>query len=198
MTSTDDLTPYDVGPVIETIVEPMESWADSGYAEGVISFLPALGREPLLISPGSASAVFGAIGHDISAEEPTAADKAEFARRLDFVEELLVGIMTRESEIRDRYYESRNRGMLHRTAFAMLGLGAFTAAAVTLPSVAGVLVCTLLTTAALVSYRRFSIKAESLRSIHLFEDRAPRIIAELPWMVGREHISPREPLEEVC
>lgn len=186
--------PYEVRPVLDRVLAPFERWADSGYAEGVIDFLPSLGRSPLLLSPSSLSAVFDAAMTGLDPENATEADKAEAERRFGFIERLINELMTRENQIRDRYYAARWKGMLHRTIAMLAGIGLFVAASVALPTWGSIAVGGLLAIAGVVGYHRFGTTARNLRSIYLFEERGPLIIRELPWMDDAERISPRPPL----
>lgn len=194
---TEPMPPYEIDPVLDRVLAPFEKWADAGYAEGVVDFLPSLGRSPLLLSPSALSAVFDAAVFGIDPDEATDTDKAEAARRFGFVERLMSELMTRERAIRDRYYAARNRGMMHRTFVMLAGMGVFVAASVALPTWASIIVGGLLGGAGIVAYHRFSRKAESLKSIYLFEDRAAFIVAALPWMADVERIDPRPLLGEV-
>ncbi|MNU30320.1 hypothetical protein D3C71_188050 [compost metagenome] len=186
---------YEVDPVLDHVLAPFEGWADTGYAEGVVAFLPSLGREPLLLSPSSVAAVFQSAMAGLDPEKATDADKSEAARRFGFIERLLSELMTRENVIRDRYYAGRNRGMVHRTVVMLAGMALITSAAVTLPTWGLIAVGGLLACAGAVAYQRFRTKADSVRSTYLFEERAAWIIAALPWMEDPERISPRPPLE---
>jgi hypothetical protein len=192
---TEAAIPYDIEPVLDRVLAPFEKWADAGYAEGVIDFLPSLGRTPLLLSPSSVSAVFQTAMSGIDPDEATDADKAEAARRFGFIERLMNELMTREKGIRDRYYCARNRGMVQRTVVMLAGMGLFVAASVALPTWGAVMVGGLLACAGAAAYHRFSTLAESLKSIYLFEDRAAFIVAALPWMANAERIDSRPPLE---
>lgn len=181
--------PYESAPVLDRVLEPFEKWADSGYAEGVIDFLPSLGREPLLLSPGSVAAVFEAAMEGLDRENPSEEDKSEAARRFEYIERLLDGLITRENEIRDRYYLARRKGMLHRTFVGLAGIGTLVAASVALPTWGSILISGLLGGAAVVGYHRFSKTAKALRSACLFEERGPRIVRELPWMTSSDDIN---------
>lgn len=186
---------YALDPVLDSLLEPFEKWADTGYAEGVVDFLPSLGREPLLISPATIGSVFEAAGHGLDPHDADESSKAEFARRFDFIERLFSELMTRENRIRDRYYAARNRGMIHRTAVLLCAIGIFTIIGVKLPTWAAVAAGGSMICAGVVTYLRLSRGIERVRSIYVFEDRAARIVAALPWMKDRERISPRPPLE---
>ncbi len=186
---TDAMEPYEVGPVLDRVLAPFERWADSGYAEGVIDFLPSLGREPLLLSPSSVSAVFQTALTGLDPDNATDADKAEASRRFGFIERLIDELMTRENDIRDRYHAARKRGMVHRTAVMFAGMGLITAASVTLPTWGSLAVGGLLVGAGAVAYRRIRMKADTLQCIYVFEERAARIIAELPWMANAGYSS---------
>src|SRR5690606_15396386 len=72
---------YETGPVLDRVLEPFEKWADTGYAEGVVDFLPSLGRSPLLLSPSSLADVFHSSVTGLDPENATEADKEEAARR---------------------------------------------------------------------------------------------------------------------
>jgi hypothetical protein len=191
---TEAMEAYEVDPVLDHVLAPFEGWADTGYAEGVVNFLPALGREPLLLSPSSVAAVFQSAMSGLDPEKASDADKAEAARRFGFIEQLLSELMTRENIIRDRYYAGRNRGMVHRTVVMLAGMALMTSAAVTLPTWGLIAVGGSLACAGAVAYQRFRTKADSVRSTYLFEERAAWIIAALPWMEDPERISPRPPL----
>jgi hypothetical protein len=192
---TETAAPYDIEPVLERVLAPFEKWADAGYAEGVVDFLPSLGRQPLLLSPASVSAVFGTAIFGIDPDGATEADKAEAARRFGFIERLMDELMTRERNIRDRYYASRNRGMVHRTLVMFAGMGILVAATVALPTWGSVTVGGLLACAGAAAYHRFNTKAKNL-SIYIFEERAALIVGALPWMANVDRIAPRPLLGE--
>lgn len=188
--------PYEVSPVLDRVLAPFERWADSGYAEGVIDFLPSLGSTPLLLSPSSLSSVFNAAMMGLDPENATESDKEEAARRFEFIERLVNQLMTRENRIRDRYYDARRKGMLHRTIVMLACMGVLVASSLALPAWGLFAVSGLLAAAGAVGYHRFRKTARSLKSIYLFEGRGQLIIRELPWMADAERISPRPPLEE--
>lgn len=195
---TEAVEAYEVDPVLDHVLAPFEGWADTGYAEGVVNFLPSLGREPLPLSPSSVATVFQGALSGLDPEKATDADREEAARRFGFIVQLLGELMTRENIIRDRYYDGRNRGMMHRTVAMLAGMALITSAAVTLPTWGLIAVGGLLACAGAVAYQRFRARADSVQSTCLFEERAARIFAALPWIEDPERISTRPPLEGEC
>ncbi len=171
--------PYDLDTVLDRVLAPFEKWADAGYTEGVLDLVPSLGRAPLLLSPSSVAAVFQSAFFDIERDNPTEADKAEVAKRFEFIERLMDQIMTRENLARDRYYVLRNRGMVHRTAAMLVCIGLFVAASVSLPTWTAATLGAALACSLIAAHRKFN----NIRSgVRVPSDRAAQILAALPWM----------------
>jgi hypothetical protein len=175
---------HETGPVVDRIIAPFEQWAKTGYAEGVVDFLPSLGREPLLMSPTSLLQVFDAALYGLKDVDPSDEDKEECARRMEFIETLIDELMTRERHVRDQYYIGRNKGMIHRTGAMLVGFGIFTVASVTLPTWASVVTGTILVISGGAAFSHFSRLVKNRGSTGLYEGRAARVIEALPWMVS--------------
>jgi hypothetical protein len=179
------INPDEIDQTLDRILAPFERWADVGYAEGVVDYLPSLARIPILLTPGSVVKIFDAAFAGLDMDDREAKDEAE--RRTDFVERLMDRLMTRETGIRDRYYTCRNRGMIHRTLVLIAGIGVFTAIAVTLPAWIYAPVGLSMAVAGAFAHRRFE---RERKTPVLPKDRCSQIIDELPWIKATAESEP--------
>lgn len=192
---TEATAPYRIEPVLETVLAPFERWAKAGYAEGVIEFLPSLGRTPLLMSPYCVASVFDSTMTGLDVQTPSDEDKAEAERRFEFCERLLDEMMTRENSIRQRHHEARMRGMTHRTIILLCLMAVFIAVSVSFSTVGSIVAAVLIVPSVVAAFWHFKKVVEESSNIYLKESRAPLIIRELPWMRNAARISPRAPLD---
>lgn len=164
-----------VPAALATILAPYETWAEGGYAEGMLEFLPAYNAKPHLMSPSEVVGFFDAATDGLAQGD----DKTEAEARFQFVEQLVDRMITSESLLREQHHAGRMQAMAHRLCVLLACMAVFFAAMASLPEIGAIAVTLVLGMGLALFHRHFQRKRVS---VVFPDDRKAAVIATFPWL----------------
>lgn len=97
------------------VTAPFLEWAETGFAEGVLSFQPSPAKRPSLLSSTVLNDIWESVFSDYRANDISDDERTEASARFEFAYALVNRLTVRESEMIDLYYRGRRNGMMART-----------------------------------------------------------------------------------